>query len=440
MKRLIYSDLLEWKNSKQRKPLLLLGVRQCGKTWTLLDFGEKNYKNVVHLDFYGEKKYGQFFRDSMDPKRIIDQLRLAGHKIAAGETLLIFDEIQECPEALGSLKYFYEKTPEYHIACAGSLLGVRLSQGVSFPVGKVDYLRLHPMTFSEFLLADDASELTKYIKEIKAIEPIPELIFDRYVEKLKLYFAVGGLPEAVNAWVTERDMNLVEKILKANIMSYDLDFSKHLTSAEANKVSLVLHTLPSQLAKENKKFMYKIIKDGARAREYEPAIKWLEDADMITRVNLMKSPGLPISSYEDHSSFKVYAADVGLLRVLSDLDSSTLATGDAFFTDFKGSFSENYILNALSTIYETPLRYWAKENSSAEVDFILQNRNEIIPIEVKAATNVQSKGLKRYKEDYPNKVGLRVRYSLKNLLYQDGILNIPLFLADATNKLLDIQG
>jgi predicted AAA+ superfamily ATPase len=414
-------------------------VRQCGKTWTLLDFGERNYKNVVHLDFYGDKKYGEFFRDSMNPERILDQLRLAGNKIVAGDTLLVFDEIQECPEALGSLKYFYEKTPEYHIACAGSLLGVRLSQGLSFPVGKVDYLRLHPMTFSEFLLADDASELTDFINSIKEIAPIPELIFDRYVEKLKVYFAVGGLPEAVNSWVTERDMSQVEKILRANIMSYDLDFSKHLSSAEANKVSSVLHTLPSQLAKENKKFMYKIIKEGARAREYEPAINWLEDADMITRVNLMRSPGLPISAYEEHSTFKVYAADVGLLRVLADLDSSTLTVGNAFFTDFKGSFSENYILNALSTIYETPLRYWAKENSSAEVDFILQNRNDIIPIEVKAATNVQSKGLKSYKEEYSEKVGLRIRYSLKNLLYQGSILNIPLFMADATRQLINIQ-
>jgi predicted AAA+ superfamily ATPase len=393
---------------------------------------------VVHIDFYEDKKYRQVFRETKDPDRILDQLRLAGHIIEPEHTLLIFDEIQECPDALGALKYFQEKRPEYHVACAGSLLGVRLAQGGSFPVGKVDYLRLYPMSFTEFLRADDSSELADFIVGLDRIEQIPELIFDRLTEKLKAFFAVGGMPEATEAWVKTRDMSRVERVLSANLLSYDQDFSKHLSATEAQKVSRIWHSLPSQLSKENKKFTYALIRETARAREYEPSIDWLADADMIYRTNRITAPRLPLSAYDDYSSFKLYAADNGLLRKLAVLDTSVLIEGSGIFTDFKGAFSENYVINALSPLFEAPLRYWSMLNPSSELDFIVQHRDRVIPVEVKAGENTKSPSLRRYRERFAKETGVSLRFSLRNLYWQEGILNIPLFLADRTLHLIDL--
>jgi predicted AAA+ superfamily ATPase len=437
MERNILGDLLKWKNSKHRKPLLLLGVRQCGKTWALREFGGRHYKNFVHIDFFEEEKYRQYFEGTKNAERILDRLRLLGHNIEPENTLLILDEIQECPNALGALKYFCENSPEYHVACAGSLLGVRLAKGTSFPVGKVDYLKLRPMSFAEFLNADSNPELADFISGIVKIESIDELLFERLTDKLKIYYAVGGMPEAVQAWVHERNMARVEQVLGANLNSYDFDFSKHLSAAEAQKTSRVWRSLPSQLAKENKKFIYNLVKGNARAREWEPAVTWLCDADLTVKVNRVGRPELPLSSCDDLSSFKLYAANVGLLRKLSSLAAETISQGNDLFSTFRGAFSENYILNALSAQYETPLRYWAVHNPSAEVDFILQRGDDVIPVEVKSDRNIKSKGLKRYRDLYGDSINICLRYSLHNLHYQDGILNIPLFLAGRTEALID---
>ena len=266
---------------------------------------------------------------------------------------------------------------------------------------------------------------------------MPEVFFNRLTEKLKTYFATGGMPEAVHTWVADKDMTLTDKVLSSILTSYDLDFSKHLPPTESQKASLVWHTLPVQLAKENKKFTYNLIKSSARAREYEPSIQWLSDANLIHKVNRISAPALPLQVHEDLSSFKLYAADTGLLRRLAALDASTLAYGDRFFTDFKGSFSENYVLCALAAHCDAPLRYWSVNNPSHEVDFIMQHRNQIIPVEAKAAANTKSKGLKAFRERYADKTDISLRFSLHNLHFQDGILNIPLFLADRTLGLLE---
>jgi predicted AAA+ superfamily ATPase len=338
---------------------------------------------------------------------------------------------------LGLLKYIEEKHPEYHVVCAGSLLGVKLAKGVSFPVGKVDFLNMQPMSFSEFLTADESGGLADYIRGIEKIEAIPGAFAEPLTEKLKTYFIVGGMPEAVASWAAERNIERVDQILSAILMSYDLDFSKHPASAETQKTSLVWNSLPTQLSKENKKFIYKLIKDNARAREYESSIQWLSAAAMIYRVNRVSGPGLPIAAYDDLSSFKLYASDVGLLRRLAKLSPSTVSLGDKIFTDFKGAFAENYILAALSALFDAPLRYWSIQNPTYEVDFILQDHSRIIPIEVKSSGNVKSKGLKHFRQKYAEKTELSLRFSLHGFHYQDGILNIPLFLADQTDRLLE---
>jgi predicted AAA+ superfamily ATPase len=438
MKREITEKLIEWKQSAARKPLVLLGVRQCGKTWTLNDFGKANYENIVRIDFAETPAYSEIFELSLEPERILDQIRMRGNVIHPGKTLLIFDEIQECPSALSSLKYFNEKNSEYHIACAGSLLGVRLAKGGTFPVGNVDFMRLYPMNFSEFLIADGNRELADFMAGIDSIDNIPSLFAAPLVEKLKSYFAFSGMPESVRAWTEDRNAPKADDILSSILLAYDLDFVKHLSAADSQKVSRVWNSLPAHLAKENKKFIYKLVKDNAKAREYESSIQWLQDASMVYRVNRISEPGIPVSAYDDPSSFKLYACDAGLLRKLAGLDTDVLVSGNAFFTGFKGAFVENYILSALSPLCEVPLRYWSKNNPSYEVDFILQHRGRIIPIEVKSDENTKSRSLKEYKKRYGERADIAVRFSTKNLLFQDGILNIPLYLADHAMRLIDI--
>lgn len=417
---------------------MLLGVRQCGKTWVLKDFGAAHYENVVHIDFGEVPAYAEIFESSREPDRILDQIRLRGNIVRPSGTLIILDEIQDCPHALASLKYFNEKRPEYHIACAGSLLGVRLAKGDSFPVGNVDFMHLYPMNFSEFLEADGSKELADYIAGIDKIENIPALFTEPLTEKLKYYFAFSGMPESVRAWTEDRDTPEAERVLANILLAYDLDFVKHLSAAEAQKISRVWKSLPAHLSKENKKFMYKLVKDNARAREYEPSIQWLHDANMIYRVDRNGTPGMPLSAYDDASSFKLYACDVGLLRKLAHLDIDTLVGGNTFFTGFKGAFAENYVLSVLSQDAETPLRYWSRNNPSYEVDFITQHRGRIIPIEVKSDENTKSSGLREYRKRYGDRTDVAVRFSMKNLLVQDGVLNIPLYLADRAMRLIDL--
>ncbi|WP_313164684.1 ATP-binding protein [Sedimentibacter sp.] len=440
MERLIMQKLLDWKNSKYRKPLILKGVRQVGKTWLLKEFAKRHYKNIAYFNFDEHPEYKQFFESTKDVERILQNLMMASGEIinqdTPQDTLIVFDEIQECYNALNALKYFCENTPYYNVACAGSLLGIALSKPASFPVGKVDFLEIMPMTFTEFLMANGDANLVSYMKSIDSIEPIPEAFFNPLYEKLKMYFVTGGMPESVRSWTQDRDVELMQQVLSNILGAYERDFAKHPDPKDFPKISLVWKSIPSQLARENKKFIYKAIKEGARAREYEYALQWLCDASLTYKIYRSSAPGLPISAYDDLSAFKLYMVDVGLLRRLSLLAPSAFGEGNRLFAEFKGALSENYVLQALQNQFEAMPRYWAVDNPKYEVDFLIQRENDILPVEVKSENNVESKSLKKYKEKYGNKVKLRIRFSLNNLRLDDDMLNIPLFMADYTDVII----
>ena len=432
MQRFILKKLIEWKESKYRKPLILKGARQVGKTYILKQFGKENYEGVAYFNFDHDEDLYNLFENTKDPKRILEQLAfIYGKAIIPGKTLIIFDEIQECPNALNSLKYFYEEANEYHIACAGSLLGIRLSH-TSFPVGKVDFLNMYPMTFSEFLIADNAQNLVDYMDSLEKIEKIPDIFFNQLEEKLKAYFIIGGMPEAVSAWVNEKDMELVNKIQDNILSAYESDFSKHTQDSEANKISLIWNSVPSQLAKENKKFLYQVVKEGARAREYENALNWLNDANLIYKTYNVTKADFPLKAYNDLSAFKIYMNDVGLLRKMSNLDSKIVVEGDKLFEEFKGAFTENYVLNMLSSTLNSVPNYYTFDRN--EIDFIIQYKNNIVPIEVKANKSTNNTSLTKYNEKFNNE--LSVRFSMNNLSKDGKILNIPLFLIEYVEKFI----
>ena len=440
MERLVMSHLVEWKNSKYRKPLLLKGVRQVGKTWILKEFAKRHYKNIAYFNFDENPEYKQFFENTKDVDRILQNLLLAsGERLtwdSPQDTLIVFDEIQECPNAINTLKYFSENTPHYHVACAGSLLGIALSKPVSFPVGKVDFLEIQPMTFTEFLMANGDENLVAYSNSLKSIEPVPEAFFNPLYEKLKMYFVTGGMPESVRSWTQDRDIDLVQRVLSNILGAYERDFAKHPNPTDFPKISLIWKSIPSQLARENNKFLYSAVKEGARARDYENALEWLCNANLAYKIYRSTAPGLPISAYDDLSAYKLYMVDVGLLRRLSLLAPSAFGEGNRLFVEFKGALSENYVLQALKNQFEATPRYWAVINPKYEVDFITQRENDVFPMEVKSEANIESRSLKKYKEKYGDKVKLRIRFSLNNLRLDDDLLNIPLFLADYTDKLI----
>ena len=433
MKRFILNELVKWKESKYRKPLILKGARQIGKTYILQQFGKENYEGVAYFNFDHEDLYN-LFTNTKDPKRLLEQLAfIYGKAIIPGKTLIIFDEIQECPNALNSLKYFQEEANEYHIVCAGSLLGIRLSH-TSFPVGKVDFLNMYPMTFREFLLADNCENLVGYMESIRSIEKIPDIFFNQLQEKLKAYFIIGGMPEAVKIWVNEKNIELVNNV-QANILkAYESDFSKHTTNNEANKISLIWNNIPSQLAKENKKFLYQTVKEGARAREYEGALNWLNDANLIYKVHNITKPDFPLKAYNDLSAFKIYINDVGLLRRMANLDSRIVVEKNKLFEEFKGALTENYVLNMLTAIMDNVPNYYTFDRH--EIDFIIQYRNEIIPIEVKSNSAINNVSLTRFVEKNDKK--LAIRFSMNNLAKSGKILNIPLFLIEYMNKFIEV--
>ncbi len=435
IEREIHRKLIEWKEAFNRKPLILQGARQVGKTWLLKNFGFEEFENIAYYNFDEQPELKQFFSTSKDVGRIIQNLALVnGKAILPGKTLIIFDEIQECNDALNSLKYFCENAPEYVVACAGSLLGVTLSRGASFPVGKVDFLTVHPLSFSEFLLADDPS-LADYLNQIDSIAPIPDIFFNRLVEKFKMFFISGGMPEAVVTLLEKQDVELTQQILKNIQNAYSLDFSKHVENKDIPKIGFIWSSIPSQLARENKKFLYQSVKTGARAREYEDALLWLIQAGLLHKVFRNTKPSLPLSAYDDLTAFKIYLLDVGLLRRLSLLDPVAIKEGNRLFTEFKGALSENYVLQSLIRQFETHPRYWTSGNK-AEIDFLIQHENTIIPIEVKSDTSVTGKSLTLYYKEFQPEI--RIRYSLKNLKLDEGLLNIPLFMADFTRKLIEI--
>jgi len=431
VERFITEKLIDWKNSKDRKPLILRGARQVGKTYILKEFGTKNYVNVAYFNFDHDDGLAELFLNTKNPKRIIDQLSLAnGKKINPNTTLIIFDEIQECQNALNSLKYFCEEANEYHIACAGSLLGIRLSK-TSFPVGKVDFLNLYPMTFSEFLIADKEENLVQVMRNTREISEIPKLFEDRLIEKLKIYYIIGGMPEVVYSWVNDKDIEKVNKIQKNILDSYENDFSKHVDQNEANKISLIWNGIPSQLAKENKKFIYQTVKKGARAREYENALNWLNDANLISKIYLVSKCAFPLKAYHDLSAFKIYMNDVGLLRRMSNLDSSIILKGNKLFEEFKGSFTENYVANTLSYILEETPNYYTFDRN--EIDFVIQRNNKIIPIEVKSDKSTNHNSLTKYNAKNDNEISFR--FSLNNLSKDGKVINIPLYFIEYINYL-----
>lgn len=433
------SKLLAWKNSPYRKPLILKGVRQVGKTWILKEFGKLYYKNIAYFNFDENKEYKQFFETTKNVERILQNLMLAsGQKIEAENTLIIFDEVQDCPEVINSMKYFCENAPQYHVACAGSLLGITLAKPSSFPVGKVNFMQIHPMTFTEFLLANGDENLAKYIEQIDKIEPIPDAFFNPLYEKLKMYYVTGGMPESVLMWTKARDVNAMQETLFEIITAYERDFAKHPSVSEFPKISMIWNSIPSQLARENKKFLYKVVKNGARAREYEDALQWLVSAQLVYKIYRSTAPNLPIAAYDDVSAFKIYLADVGLLRRLAQLAPTAFAEGNRLFTEFKGALTENYVLQALLTQFEVMPRCWSQTNPPYEVDFLIQRENDVFPIEVKSEANINSRSLKKFKELFPNQTKLRIRFSLNNLKLDDDVLNIPLFMADYTDKLIGL--
>ncbi len=437
MDRTALQDLLAWKASPKRKPLILKGVRQSGKTWLLQHFGATQYRDTAYFNFDEQPDLKQFFELDKDPARILRNLSIVhGAPIEAGSTLLILDEIQECNAALNSLKYFCEDAPEYHVACAGSLLGIALSKPAGFPVGKVDFLGVRPLSFTEFLRGIGEGDLADFTQSIDSLEPLPDLFFNRLAEHLKYYFITGGMPEVVEGWRDTGDVAIVQKTLSNLLDAYERDFAKHAERSAYPKLSLVWHSVPSQLARDNKKFLFRAVKEGARAREYEDAVQWLCDAGLTYKLFRVEKPGLPLPAYDDLSSFKLYACDVGLLRRLSGLAPSAFAEGPRLFTEFKGALSENYIVQALDPQLDALPRYWTDGRSRAEVDFAVQIENEIIPIEVKAVTSTDSRSLAAWAERFPEHGDLRVRFSMRNLKLDGRVLNIPLFMADRSVELI----
>ena len=434
MRRYVLEDLLAWKESKHRKPLIVRGARQVGKTWVLEEFGKEFKDGFLRINFDKQPEYNQFFATTKDVRRIIKNLAMASGQRITTDTLLIFDEIQACPNALNSLKYFCEDAPEYYVACAGSLLGLTLTEG--FPVGKVDFLNMGPMTFKEFLLAMGDDNFVEYLESINEIATIPNAFSQPLMEKLKMYFIVGGMPEAVKLWAEDGDIKGVDKVQLNILDSYESDFGKHAPEMDVPKIRLIWKSLPSQLAKENKKFLYSVVKQGARAREYENALNWLVNADLIRKTSKITKPNLPLSAYEDLTCFKVYLGDVGLLRRLSRLASSAFSEDNRLFTEFKGALTENFVLQSLLQNFEVVPYYWAE--TPHEVDFIIQKENDVYPIEVKAGVNVAAASIKQYIKKHETETKLAVRLSLKNLSLDGKILNVPLYLIDELDRIIEI--
>ncbi len=436
MRRYIKEQLIEWKNRKDRKPLILKGARQVGKTYILKEFGEEQYENIAYFNFDHDETLKGLFLSTKDPKRILEQLVFATGKVIKPEkTLIIFDEIQECPDALNSLKYFQEEANEYHIVCAGSLLGIKLSH-TSFPVGKVDYLEMYPMTFTEFLLADNQDNLVDYMESITKIEKIPDIIFEQLNEKMKAYFIIGGMPEVVKIWVETKNIEEVTRIQKQILNGYENDFGKHTNTLNMqSKIFIIWESIVSQLARENKKFLYQVAKDGARAREYEDAVNWLNNSNVVNKIFNVTKPDFPLNAYTDLSSFKLYMSDVGLLRRKANLDSRIVIEGNRLFEEFKGALTENFILDMLLFKFEDRPNYYVFDRH--EIDFIIQYKNEIIPIEVKAGESVNNTSLTKFNEANKNKIS--IRFSTKNLDKSGKILNVPIFMAEYVDKLISIE-
>ena len=435
MERLVLQNLHSWRNKKNRLPLILKGARQVGKTWILKELGRTGFKDFLYINFENNPTMSDLFEGSINPHRIIEYLgALHGKKIIPEDTLLIFDEIQEVPRALTSLKYFAEEAPEYPICSAGSLLGIALHEGTSFPVGKVDILTLEPLTFHEFLLANDEHELLLSLQN-SGLEPLPLPLIEKLDDYLKKYFIIGGMPAALNTWIEQHDFFQVEITLKSILDTYQQDFSKHAPRSMVPKLRFIWNSIPSQLARENKKFLYRFVRSGARAREYEDALLWLLDCGLIRRVGRITKGAMPMKAYEDLHDFKIYHLDGGLLRVMSQLPFQVILERNKVFEEFNGALTEQYVLQQLSSIIPDSIYYWTSE-ATAEVDFIFSDGTAIIPVEVKAGVNVKAKSLRVYMDRYKPQIAIRT--SLSNVHRDGSLLNIPLSMVFHMERYLEL--
>ena len=424
MYRMAMENLLAWKQSRRRKPLIIEGARQVGKTWLMKEFGRQAYGDTVYINFDSNARMAELFASDLDTKRLVLGLELyAGRKIDPENALLIFDEVQEVPRALAALKYFCEDAPQYHIVCAGSLLGIALHRGTSFPVGKVDFLKLYPLSFQEFLMAIGKKQFSELLdqQDFSMITSFRET----YADALKQYCFVGGMPEAVESFAENQDFNEVRQIQKRILAAYEQDFSKHAPNEVVPRLRMLWNSIPAQLAKENKKFIYGLVREGARAKDYETALLWLSDCGLVHRVSRVNAPGIPLRAYEDMKAFKLFVLDVGLLGCMTGLHQRTLLDGNALFVEFKGALTEQYVCQQLKTLADLELCYYTNDRGSCEVDFVVDTGGRVMPLEVKAETNLRAKSLKTYREKFSPE--LAIRTSMADYRKEDGLVNLPLY-------------
>jgi predicted AAA+ superfamily ATPase len=433
MERVEKAQLIKWKQSANRKPLLIRGARQVGKTWLMKAFGREEYTQCAYVNFESNKALKNIFTDDFDIRRIITALQIeTGVTIDANNTLIILDEIQEAPGALTSLKYFQENAPQYHIISAGSLLGVALNKHTSFPVGKVVFLDLYPLSFTEFLDALGEKPLLDLLKSndwtlIKNFKA-------KYIQLLKQYYYVGGMPEAVLSFSKDSDFNEVRSIQKRILTAYEQDFSKHAPNEIVPRIRMLWNAIPAQLAKENKKFIYGVIKQGARAKDYELAMAWLIDCGLVHKVNRASKPAIPLKAYEDFSAFKLFMVDIGLLGAMVDVDVKTLLEGNIVFEEFKGALTEQFVLQQLVVDKELATYYWSAENATAEIDFLVQYAGQVVPVEVKAEENLQAKSLKTFCQKY--KPLTAIRTSMSDFRKEDWLTNLPLYAISELTRII----
>ena len=424
MYRIAIEKLYRWKESRRRKPLIIQGARQVGKTWLMKEFGRSAYRDMIYINFDSNSRMAELFASDLNTDRLIMGIELyAGKKIDPDSTLLIFDEVQEVPRALSSLKYFYENAPQYHIVCAGSLLGIALHEGTSFPVGKVDFLELYPLSFREFLMAVTGIQFAKLLdsQDYKMITSFKQT----YIEALKQYYFIGGMPEAVENFTEERDFYEVREVQKRILEAYEQDFSKYAPLEIVPKIRMVWNSIPSQLAKENKKFLYGLVREGGRAKEYETAIMWLCDCGLVYKIERVKGGGIPLKAYVDQKAFKLFVVDVGLLGCMTGLSPKILLDGNDLFTEFKGALTEQYVCQQLKTLENLSIYYYTNDRGSCEVDFMVDTGERTVPVEVKAEVNLKAKSLKTYYEKYQPEISIRT--SMADYRPEEWLMNLPLY-------------
>lgn len=424
MYRNAIEKLFDWKDSKRRKPLIIEGARQVGKTWLMKEFGRQAYADTVYINFDSNSRMSELFSFDLDINRLIKGLELyIGRRIDPEKSLLIFDEVQEVPRALSSLKYFYENAPQYHIVCAGSLLGIALHQATSFPVGKVDFLKLYPLSFDEFLKATNRETYADLLKQQDF--SLINCFSKTYIEALKQYYFVGGMPEAVQSFANDECYDEIRSIQQKILNAYEQDFSKHAPNGIVPRLRMLWNSIPAQLAKENKKFIYGLVREGSRAKEYEGALMWLNDCGLIHKVNRVNAAGLPLKAYEDLKAFKLFVLDVGLLGCLANLNHQTILDGNELFTEFKGALTEQYVCQQLYTLDKLSICYYTNDRGSCEIDFVVDAGVQVVPLEVKAEFNLKAKSLKTYRDKFSPPVS--VRTSMADYRVEEGLINLPLY-------------